>query len=69
MRKDFCDCLFTVLPWLQEYGNISYSISAAEERQEGERPTSTHLQFNFEDKIAKDLKEPVVKVISVAEPD
>lgn len=72
MRKEFCDCLFSALPWLQEYGNISYSRPDGQEREGegGERTTSTHLHFSFGDKKVKDLlKEPVVPAVSIAEPD
>ena len=41
MQKSFCNSLLICLPWLQEYGNISFSAEAVEEEEEEEeRETS-----------------------------
>jgi hypothetical protein len=71
IRKNFCAFLLTVLPCLQEYGNISWNHA--------ERGQNVPLQLDeFEkyDKKAKkalskknDLLKPVVPIISIDLPD
>ena len=74
MRKEFCDWLFTGLPWLQEYGNVSFTWWSNRGREDnargGDIHTDTHTQFCYEGKSAKDAsKDVVMKIVSIAEPD
>ena len=63
MRKDFCQFLLGVCPFLQEYGNISYSLHKNRQNQE---PTNTESAKKYK---LPDISKVVVPVISIETPD
>lgn len=81
IRKNFCQFLLSALPFLQEYGNISYHSSDAAAQQDRESTTSSiHtgsnvlVEFEKHDKRGRKLQknkklDPVVPIISIDLPD
>lgn len=67
MRKDFCQFLLGVCPFLQEYGNISYSLHKNRQNQE-ESTTQTTTDTAKKYKLP-DVSKVVVPVISIETPD
>lgn len=64
MRKDFCLFVLGVCPFLQEYGNISYSLH--KNRQNQEPATNTDYIKKYK---PPDHSKVVVPVISIETPD
>ena len=70
IRKDFCQYLLGICPFLQEYGNISYTIHKDNSFSEDSRPTSNKSEkLPHKKKIHDEQPKPVVPVISIETPD
>jgi hypothetical protein len=67
MRKDFCLFVLGVCPFLQEYGNISYSLHKNRQNQE-EPAANTNTDYVKKYK-PPDHSKVVVPVISIEMPD
>ena len=70
IRKDFCQYLLGICPFLQEYGNISYTIHKDNSFSEDSRPISNKSEkLPYKKKIHDEQPKPVVPVISIETPD
>lgn len=75
MQKSFCNSLLICLPWLQEYGNISFSAEAVEEQEEEERETSParledlKIEIKYSSDVKRKKEETVVSITSIEQPD
>ncbi|XP_046362075.1 transmembrane protein 185A-like [Haliotis cracherodii] len=71
IRKDFCQFVLGVCPFLQEYGNISYSIQNNEtESEESSVDTSEKLKTSTSKKdLVDEQPRAVVPVLSIEMPD
>ena len=75
MQKSFCNSLLICLPWLQEYGNISFSAEAVEEQEEEERETSParledlKIEIQYSSDVKRKKEETVVPIASIEQPD
>lgn len=84
LRKDFCQFLLGICPFLQEYANIAYNsqinlgdsrTSSAQQQSETEDPVITNLSHKTKCKSGKNVQiiepalKPVAQIISIDMPD
>ncbi|KAJ8320589.1 hypothetical protein KUTeg_002176 [Tegillarca granosa] len=70
IRKDFCIFLLGVCPFLQEYGNISYSIHTSDTDQEEVNAQTRKLdKLGSKHDLFEELPKVVVPIISIETPD
>lgn len=70
IRKDFCIFLLGVCPFLQEYGNISYSIHTSDTDQEEVNAQTRKLdKLGSKRDLFEEQPKVVVPIISIETPD
>jgi hypothetical protein len=78
IRKDFCQFLLGVCPFLQEYGNISYSLhsddteeedTAAPPRVADDNTRRVKDKLGSKKMLVEDQSKVVIPVISIEMPD
>lgn len=75
IRKNFCQFILNALPFLQEYGNISYHTEANNVGQNDALDNSTDDVIKHDIRKSKhlvkkfDMTKPVVPIVSIDLPD
>ncbi|ESO88851.1 hypothetical protein LOTGIDRAFT_219002 [Lottia gigantea] len=72
IRKDFCQFVLGVCPFLQEYGNISYSLHSNDSENDSNRGENSHDKASTSSKkkeFVTDQPRTVVSVLSIEMPD
>ncbi|KAK3105125.1 hypothetical protein FSP39_017680 [Pinctada imbricata] len=70
IRKDFCQFLLGACPFLQEYGNISYSLHKDNQREEEVVSTvKIDKPFHKKHRSSEDQGKAVVPIVSIETPD